>query len=256
MAIYRLSEEGHLKFNVLYNEIKNSCNRAGSVREGYNNSLKRKIENMQKDKSLFTLLDPDIKLEKKIFKDNFEFGSYIKSKLDSLNQEQIFYDYLFWDWLSLYYFDVIFHEKTRGLDEKRIFLSADWLTRYRHLVRSPWYMVKTYGNNSKFCLDRITGIGGDYLEQFISHRVIENYLPSAEIANKLYYDNKSGKSIPGFSKIATIRGKKRVIVKGSLGRLIAFINRYNEIYNIWDISAEEFLKLLPDEFKEPLRKHE
>ena len=250
MKIKRFTNEGRQKFVLLYEQIKVSVIKKKSIEKGFTQNLKNQIKNLLEDKNLSEDAGFSSEIEYKKFENSFKFGEYLNTKLKEKSYSSIAYDANLWDWLSLCYFDIIFHPKARGYSEHRYILSEDWFTRHRHLVRTPWYIINVYGKFGKLFLAKETYTGTDYLEQFISHRISENYTKFAEIAYKLYYDENKNEPKPGYSKKFVKKNKRKTLVRGSLGRLVDKLNQYNEVYNIWEMQVQDIIKILPLEFDE------
>lgn len=251
MKLRRFTEDGHSKYILLYEKIKNSIiENKGDIGKGFNKKLRLELENLQKNISLSTEVTFGKSLIKKDFKNSYELGLYLNDLLKDCNQSEIYFDEKMWDWITLFHFDVVFSDSMTGYSEHRYILSQDWFIRNRHLVRTPWYAVNTYGDSSKLFLSKAPYVGSDYLEQFISHRINENYTSSAHIAYNLYYDKENDKPRPGYSKKFIRRKNKKTLVKASLGRLIDKLNQYNQIYDIWSMDPKDIVSLLPKEFQE------
>jgi hypothetical protein len=249
MNIRRFTESGHVKYIKLYNKIKDSINEENkNIEKGYTAALQNQIKILQEDISNSEEIFPKTEVKSKSFKDSYEFGVYLNKLLDKQEYSNISFDKKLWDWLALFYFENIFSSNARGYNENRYILSDDWFTVYRHLVRTPWYVVRTYGKFAKLFLSGPPYFGKDWLEQFISHRICEKYIKSAEISYYLYYDEKEDKPKPGYSKKFIRVKNKKTLVKASLGRLVDKLNQYNEIYNIWDMDTKDIINLLPKEF--------
>ena len=250
MKVRRFNNEGRQKFNLLYNQIKVSIINSKSIEKGYTTNLKNQVQNLLDDHKLSEEIDISKEIELKKFENSYEFGVYLNNIFKEKSYSSIAYDANLWDWLSLFYFNIIFHPKARGYSEHRYILSDDWFTRHRHLVRTPWYIVNVYGKFGKLFLAKETYTGTDYLEQFISHRISENFTKFGEICFILYFDQKTLQPKPGYSKKFIKKNKQKTLVKASLGRLVDKLNQYNEIYNIWEMKVIDIINLLPKEFDE------
>ena len=249
MNIRRFTESGHTKYVKLYNKIKESVNQENkNIEKGYTVALQNEIKFLKEDLSNSEEIFPQIEIKEMTFKDSYEFGIYLNKLLESQEFSEISFDKKLWDWLALFYFENIFSPNARGYNENRYILSDDWFTVYRHLIRTPWYVVRTYGKFGKLFLSGPTYFGKDWLEQFISHRICEKYTKSAEISYYLYYDEEEGKPKQGYSKKFIFVKNKKTRVLGSLGRLVDKLNQYNEIYNIWEMDTKDIVNLLPKEF--------
>ena len=200
MKVREFTEEGNQKFILLYDEIKQSVIKKGTIEKGYTAKLQNKIEVMLNDNNLSFELPNATDIKFQNFKNSFEFGRYIFQSLKNQSENKILYNQKLWNWLSLFFFNIVFHKKARGVSEHRYILSDSWFTRFRHLVRTPWYIFKVYGESGKLFLSSPTYTGSDYMEQFISHRLNENYIKSANICYQLYYDQKNQEPKSGWSK--------------------------------------------------------
>jgi hypothetical protein len=249
LKLRKFTDTGHAKYVLLYNKIKESViKNNGDIKKGYTKVLKDEIEDLKNDISYSKEVLSGKNLKIQNFKNSYELGVYLNNLLSDCNQIEINFDEKMWDWITLFHFDLVFSSSMSGISEHRYILSDDWFIRYRHLIRTPWYAVNTYGNASKLFLSKAAYIGSDYLEQYISHRISENYTPSAVIAYELYYDKEMHKPRPGYSKKFIRKKGIKTLVKASLGRLIDKINQYNQIYNIWLMEPKDIISLLPKEF--------
>ena len=251
MKLRKFNEEGHDRYILIYDEIKNSIiKHKGNIKKGFTIKLKDRLENLLNDKSLSIEVNGAKILKKQNFENSYDLGIYLNEILKDCNQTEIYFDEKIWDWITLFHFDVVFSEEMTGYSEHRYILNQDWFVRNRHLIRTPWYAVNTYGVSSQLFLSKAPYVGSDYLEQFISHRINENYTSSGHIAYSLYYDTEKDKPRSGYSKKFVRRKNQKTLVKASLGRLIDKLNQYNEIYDIWSMKPEDIVSLLPKEFKE------
>ena len=261
MKVREFTEEGNQQFILLYQQIKQSVlNNNKSIEKGYTKALKKKMSDLINDTNLSRDIGGKKDLKMQDSNDQYKFGEYIYETLKEHNENKILNNDKLWNWLSAFFFEIVFHKKARGISEHRYILSDSWFTRYRHLVRTPWYIHRIYKDSSKLFLSGETYLGSDYMEQWISHRINEKFTKAADIAYNLYYDKKNNEPKSGWSKQyiwKKIPGSKKTaktLVPGSLGRLINKLNQYNEIYDIWEMDIKEIIILLPKEFDE-LKEH-
>lgn len=251
MKLRRFTEDGHNKYILIYDKIKQSiAENKKDIKKGFTKKLKDEVENLLNDDSLSSEVDNGKILKKQNFKNSYDLGIYLNELLKDCNQNEIYFDEKMWDWITLFHFNDVFSIEMTGYSEHRYILNQDWFVRNRHLIRTPWYAVNTYGESSKLFLSKAPYVGSDYLEQFISHRINENFIPSGHICYKLYFDKKNNKPRPGYSKKYIRKKNKKTLVKASLGRLIDKLNQYNEIYDIWSMYPNDIVLLLPKEFDE------
>src|SRR5437868_5666939 len=85
------------------------------------------------------------------FADRFEFGKYIGTLLAPLDLGAVSHDRRLWTALALFWFDQLCPPDAGGQrkveKEYRYILSGDFRHYYRHLVRSPWQLVRDHGDN-------------------------------------------------------------------------------------------------------------
>ena len=92
----------------------------------------------------------------RIFGDRYEFGQYLSQLLAPFDPAVISQDRGLWTALAIVWFDQLCPAGANGErkveKEYRYILSRDYRHYYRHLVRSPWQLVRNHGEVSKFLL--------------------------------------------------------------------------------------------------------
>jgi|MDSW01.1.fsa_nt_gb hypothetical protein len=247
MHLRKFNELGYDEFTKIYSDIYNSVIKKG-WEKGFNKNHRDELKTLLDDDKCSELIDENISLDKTTFNTAYEFGDYLEKKFKGIDQLAIEQDKYFWDWLALYYFEILIPKTGKFASKHRYFLSDDWQTRNRHLVRTPWYLKVIYGEYSKLLSSVPTNQGGDWREQFISHRECEKFTLACEIAYKLYYDEERSKPLEGYSKRWVNRKGIKTEVSASLGRLISQLKQYSQVYNINSMSADDFISLLGKEF--------
>jgi hypothetical protein len=239
MKIRRFTKQGHEEYKSLYREIVSSIeNKNGNIKNGYTPNLKKKIKDMQNRKDNSVEIEKSQQILNSDFSSSYELGVHLVETLKDLSYSDIQGDSEMWDWLVLFYFDLIFSEKMRGYSELRYILNQDWKLVFRHLARTPWWCVQYYGKYSKLLLCEEPYRSIDWLEQYIKNRDIREFKPLIKICYEMYFDKKNEKYKPGTSK-----GKS-----GALFRLRDKINQFFRVYDLWHMSAQEIIDLLPKEF--------
>ena len=101
------------------------------------------------------------------FDDRYMFGVYLNTLLKGFDAAMIGHDAGLWDALALHWFDRICPPDSQGKrspgKEYRYLLSSDFRNYYRHLVRSPWSLVRDHGENARILLiapKQQTGVAG------------------------------------------------------------------------------------------------
>ena len=225
MKLRRFTEDGHQRFREIYENIKISV-----IDEGWAKGYKEDHKGHLKE-----LLD-------KTFDTSYELGDYLCSLLSGADKSEINHDKYLWDWLSLYYFDQIIPLSGKsGYDNARIFYNDEWTVRYRHLIRTPWYVISNFGKYAKILKNDKPFVGGDYNESFMGQPVITRIPASCEITYKLYFDEKLQKQRAGLSKQKNDK-------PGNIYRLFEQMKQFQCVYNMYELDADSFIKLLPNEF--------
>jgi hypothetical protein len=247
IKVHRFTDEGLKKWRNLYGEIflsidskvENRRSPGKAIIKGFNENLKKKFFYLKDDTTIIEEVKNSKELNIKNFKNSFEMANEINNALINIEYSEISEDCNLWDWLSMILFEQIFvPEKIGGYMEYRYVLNLDLRFRFRHLIRGPWWTVNQYKNHAKIFTYTKPYEQNDFLEQFIKIQDLREMKTIPEMCMKLYYDEESERSVPGISK-----GKI-----GGFPRLRDKIAQFNKIKNLWDMSADEIIKLLPKEF--------
>lgn len=190
----------------------------------------------------------NIALEKKVFKDRFEFGEYLVNLLAPIDARLISFDRGLWSALALFWFDQLCPQDAGGhrkvAEAYRYILSHDYKHYYRHLVRTPWQLVRDHGPRAKFMLlsakedPKPLRRHGEMVEQL---GAIQSILRSPSIillASRLYGNPATGRPKQGAA------GKGA----GSVRRLSAVLQQIDLTYDADALPTDRMLELLPKEF--------
>ncbi|MER9649026.1 hypothetical protein [Mesorhizobium sp. M0199] len=188
------------------------------------------------------------------FKDRYEFGIYLRTMLSSLDPAVIANDQGIWSALALYWFDVLCPATAAGKREPdkeyRYVLSDDYRHYYRHLVRSPWQLVRDHGVNAQFLLispkqqAHPLTVHGEILEQFGGRQQVLASKPIIAAASKMYFDTKTGRPRTG------VAGSGR----GSARRFGMVLRQLDLTYDPECMADVAFVGILPGEFDRWKRK--
>ncbi|HZR61560.1 MAG TPA: hypothetical protein VFA80_11500 [Xanthobacteraceae bacterium] len=188
-----------------------------------------------------------IQPEARVFGDRYEFGQYLNELLDRFEVGALSRDRGLWSALALFWFDQLcpLSSGRRNVEkEYRYVLSSDFRHYYRHLVRSPWQLVRDHGENSKFLLlppvdaPHPLRRHGEILEQLGGRQAVLRSRPVIAEASRLYSDARTGRPLRGVSGSG----------KGSVRRLALVLQQLDLTYDCEGIQTGGLLKLLPSEF--------
>lgn len=183
------------------------------------------------------------------FNDRYQFGIYLKSLLAPFDPRVIANDRHLWTSLALFWFDKLC-PPAKGEDERNVYesyryiLSDDYRNYYRHLVRSPWQLVRLHGKNAQLLLIRTEqkeyplSIHGEILEQIGGRQQVLASRPIMEAAFKMYFDSQASRPKRG------VAGSGR----GSARRFGLVLRQFSLTFDCEAMPDGALLKILPPEF--------
>ena len=190
-----------------------------------------------------------ILIKRNSFGNRFELGQYLVQVLSSLDQARLANDRHIWSSLALQWFDLLCPVKGNGKrdvkEEYRYILSRDYRHFYRHLVRSPWQLVRDHGEHSRFLLisprhsDHPLSVHGEILEQIGSRQQVLSSRSVIAAANSLYFD--FDKSRPKTGAAGSGRGSAR--------RLGLVLRQLDLTFDAEGMPETALFDVLPEEFE-------
>lgn len=183
------------------------------------------------------------------FSDRYHFGSYVRTLLKGLDQNMTSRDRGLWSALGLFWFDRLCPANKNGhrspKEDYYYILSADYRHYYRHLVRSPWQLVRDHGDNAQFLLisprrqEHPLSVHGEILEQFGGRQQVLASRPIIAAANKMYFDRTQGAPKRGVAGSG----------KGSARRFGLVLRQLDLTYDPSSMDDQAFFGILPKEFE-------
>jgi hypothetical protein len=193
-------------------------------------------------------LVPTVIVSDRGFGSRYDLGVYLNSLLGAFDAALISGDRNLWTSLALLWFDQICPKRSDGTrdvkEEYRYVLSGDYRHYYRHLVRSPWYLLRQHGENARFLLvaskqnDHPLSVHGEILEQFGGRQQVLASKPIIAAANKMYLDPATGRPRKGAA------GSGR----GSARRFGLVLRQLDLTYDPEVMPDNGLIQILPDEF--------
>ena len=183
-----------------------------------------------------------------LFDDRYLLGVYLNTLLKEFDPTVVSGDIGLWSALALVWFDRLCPPDANGNrspdKEYRYVLSPDYKHYYRHLVRSPWQLVRDHGEASKFLLisprkqAHPLSVHGEILEQFGGRQQVLRSRPLIRAANSLYFDT------------AKLRPRKGVAGngRGSARRFGLVLRQLDLTFDPELMNDDGFIGILPDEF--------
>jgi hypothetical protein len=187
-------------------------------------------------------------LARERFPDRYSFGCRLVQLLSPFDSHAISYKHTLWSWLAAWYFDQLCEIDGSGkrmLRREYVYVPQNERYYYRHLVRTPWYVVSQHSEAAKFLL--ISTRNDDpaplsrqssLLDALAARQFVIASRTLVGAAQRLYTDKFTGRPTRG----AGAKGS------GSPRRLALIANQLALTYDIRDMPTDNFLRLLPDEF--------
>jgi hypothetical protein len=182
------------------------------------------------------------------YRDRYEFGCFLVEILAPFDAHKISYNTGLWSWLAARFFDQLCPIKsdgTRSLRREYVYVLGETRVNYRHLVRTPWYLVSTHGASARFLLisarkDESAPLSRQsyLLDQLAARQFVIASPTLISAASKLYADPHTGQPRRG----AGAKGR------GSPRRLALIANQLSLTFDIRDMPSDKFMELLPEEF--------
>ncbi len=183
------------------------------------------------------------------FSDGYEFGLFLVDLLSSYDPHQISYNAGLWTWLAALFFEQLApadNEGKRSLRRPYVYVLSETRKYYRHLVRGPWYLVRTHGPEARFLLAPMRtddnaplSRQSSLLDQLAARQFVISSPTLIAAARRHYTDPNTGRQRRG----AGAKGK------GSPRRLALIANQLALTYDVRNMSVDQFIKLLPREFQ-------
>ncbi len=183
------------------------------------------------------------------FADRYSFGCRLVQLLSGFDRHAISYKRTLWSWLAAWYFDQLCEIDAAGkrkLRREYVYVPQNERLYYRHLVRTPWYVVSQHGESAKFLLVSMQrddpaplSHQSRLLDQLAARQFVISSSTLVGVARRLYTNPATGQPRPGAGGHGA----------GSPGRLALIANQLALTYDIRDMPVQEFLNLLPQEFR-------
>lgn len=188
----------------------------------------------------------DITMEPQVFGSRLEAAKYLDKKLSDSGLRKVEDDTGLWAWLALFYFEQLCPPVARG--QRKPGELARWIPEvtnyqryYRHLLAGPYRIYWTHRDNPERALALLCGPidrPGELVEQFASRQEMVTNKAIIQSATALYID-------PATKKPRRGAGGKG---PGSPRRLADVLKQFDVTWDLYTMSPQKLLTLLPNEF--------
>jgi len=214
--------------------------------------------NLLQSSATSEVIDDVIELdEKKKFKNRYELGCYLTEKFEPVNMQAYLGDEGFWSALAIIWFDqlTILKKKTKEgkvITEHRIVEDVNYKyskkfgRQQRHAIYTTWRLVSEHGEHVRFFMSNNLTMRGEFTELLMGTQKYINLKSVIEAADKIYRDEKS--QTDWSWKVGATTRVSRGGRGGDIGRYIDWLKQININYDLYKISTDDLVGLLPSEF--------
>ncbi len=195
-----------------------------------------------------TAISPAVNVEHEQFQSRLEAARYFEQQFKDQPAALVPENVGLWTWLTCFYFNELVPADATG--RRRPLAPAhyvldfapgerSWQRRYRHLLATSYFLYRTHGASAALFLRLPVRGWGDLTEQIIGNQQFAASTGIAGLVDRLYAGPDGG------TKRGTLATDGR---PGSLRRLITVLNQLALTYDIFAMSSDDLLALLPQEF--------
>jgi len=230
MLIRKLNSDGLKEFENFIENLRNGARRDTPF-------------NLLTDVKTSEEIPDSIEIDQKEFSNRYELGNYLVGQIGDTDIQGHMGDIGFWSALALFWFDQLCPKKQDGSRKPSMsynyILSEKYNHRPRHAIYSTWQLASQYGEHAKFLLCREMPVRGELIEQMLARQYFLGCEGVMKAASKLYYDEESH----SFKRGAAARKSA-----GCISRYVSWLQQIELTYDLFSISSEDLLTILPSEF--------
>jgi hypothetical protein len=191
-----------------------------------------------------TAITPRTDIASKRFTNKLDAAKYLTGVLQPLDSPALSADRGLWAWLALFYFDQLSPIGTDGKRRPREdyhYIPSDLRRGHeRHLLAGPYRIFKMHGEKARLLLHPRVHQHGAFVWDLGYRRDLMMNRGLIAAIDQLYWNPKTRR--PKTGATTTTR-------PGNLRRLIAVLEQLEVNYDLFGMTAEEILGMLPAEFE-------
>jgi hypothetical protein len=188
-------------------------------------------------------VEGDRRVEPRRFRRKLDAAVYLQEVLGGFPSPALMLDEGLWSWLSLFYFDQLSplgaDGKRRPREDYHYIPAKSGYQSDRHLLAGPFKLYALHGERARLLLYPPVHQHGRFVFDLGWRRELVLNQGLVEAIDLLYWNTQTRRPK---------RGATTASNPGSLRRFIAVIQQLDFNYDLFGMSGEEILDLLPDEF--------
>ena len=193
------------------------------------------LHNILTDSSYSEPISTVIQIERRQFQSRFAVGEYLNALLPEAPDQKT------WAWLAAFYYDQLCPNGKPGERARWIPATNNFQRYYRHLLAGPYLIYKAHSSHPRRAMVVLANPPhqpGDIAEQLASRQEIVTNPAVMEVATHLYINSANDSPKRG----AAGQGP------GSPRRLATVLNQLTLTWDLYALTSEQLLDLLPSEF--------
>ena len=184
---------------------------------------------------------PRIEIDRRTLATKYDAATYLTGVLEPIDGPGLAADVGLWSWLALFFFDQLSPKRVDGKRRPREdyhYIPSDRRPQ-RHLLAGAYQLYKLHREHARILLSPAVHQHGRFIFDLDFRRDLLTNRGLIALADRLYWNSRTRRPKRG----AASHGRP-----GSLRRLIAVAQQLDLNYDLYGMSAEEIMNVLPAEF--------
>ena len=204
-----------------------------------------------------TEVEPAVYVTQQQFSVRRDVALYLTERLSPLPASRVIENYRLWSWLGMFYFDTVARKDADGnprlgrdpdvayVANPAVNSQTKWgeTRRFAHRLMLAYEIYTHHAENAWYMLNEPVNSLGRFTMRLTSAPEIFRARGIVELAHLLYIDRKTGGMRSGWGWTNDVTAPP-----GSLPRLIDVLGQLYMNYDVYGMSPEQILPLLPPEF--------
>ncbi len=192
-------------------------------------------------------VEPEAYVESRAFANRREAGQYLAAQLEPLGVRAVAGNAYLWSWLGMFYLEQIAHDGGRGAYAEIAHLidprTHDSRDRSHHRLMMAYDVWTLHGEDAWLLLDAPAGSMGQFTLRVVQSPELFRSRGVVQLIHQLYADRATRRLRRG-----ALGTDNASAPPGSLPRIIRVLNQLSMTYDVYGMTGEQLLPLLPQEF--------